>query len=111
MWSARPKQLKELNLGATAVGTGLNAGDDYHGARDRQLSVHTGIDVRPAANRFRVTQSMGDVLAYSGAMRRLAVELSKIASDLRLLSSGRAPGSARSRCPLCSPGRRSCRAR
>ena len=43
---------------------------------------------RPAANLFRVTQSMGDVLAYSGAMRRLAVELGKIASDLRLLSMG-----------------------
>ena len=60
--------LKELNLGATAVGTGLNAGDDYTDARASRTSARlTGIDVTPAANRFRVTQSMGDVLAYSGA--------------------------------------------
>jgi aspartate ammonia-lyase len=55
--------LKELNLGATAVGTGLNAGDDYTERALANISVHTGIDVRAAANRFRVTQSMGDVLA------------------------------------------------
>ena len=57
--------------------------------RDRQpLPVLPGLALRPAGNLFRVTQSMGDVLAYSGALRRLAVELGKIASDLRLLSMG-----------------------
>src|SRR5678815_1898554 len=86
--------LKELNLGATAVGTGLNAGDDYTERALANIGVHTGIDVRPAANRFRVTQSMGDVLAYSGAMRRLAVELSKIAGALRLLLPGPRAGLA-----------------
>ena len=96
--------LKELNLGATAVGTGLNAGDDYTERALANISVHTGIDVRPAANRFRVTQSMGDVLAYSGAMRRLAVELSKIASDLRLLSSGPRAGLAEIVLPPVQPG-------
>jgi aspartate ammonia-lyase len=96
--------LKELNLGATAVGTGLNAGDDYTERAIANISVHTGIDVRPAANRFRVTQSMGDVLAYSGAMRRLAVELSKIASDLRLLSSGPRAGLAEIVLPAVQPG-------
>jgi aspartate ammonia-lyase len=96
--------LKELNLGATAVGTGLNAGDDYTERAIANISVHTGIDVRPAANPFRVTQSMGDVLAYSGAMRRLAVELSKIASDLRLLSSGPRAGLAEIVLPAVQPG-------
>ena len=59
--------LKELNLGATAVGTGLNAGDDYTARAVANIGALSGIDVTPAANRFRVTQSMGDVLAYSGA--------------------------------------------
>src|SRR5262245_30730041 len=96
--------LKELNLGATAVGTGLNAGDDYTERAVANIGVLTGIDVTPAANRFRVTQSMGDVLAYSGAMRRLAVELSKVASDLRLLSSGPRAGLAEIILPPVQPG-------
>jgi len=58
----------------------------------------------PAVNRFRVTQSMGDVLAYSGAMRRLAVELSKIASDLRLLSMGPRAGLGEIALPAVQPG-------
>ena len=96
--------LKELNLGATAVGTGLNAGDDFTERAVANIGVHTGIDVTAAPNRFRVTQSMGDVLAYSGAMRRLAVELSKIASDLRLLSSGPRAGLAEIVLPAVQPG-------
>jgi aspartate ammonia-lyase len=96
--------LKELNLGATAVGTGLNAGDDYTARAVGNISVLTGIDVRPAVNRFRVTQSMGDVLAYSGAVRRLAVELSKVASDLRLLSSGPRAGLGEIVLPAVQPG-------
>ena len=96
--------LKELNLGATAVGTGLNAGDDYAERAIANISVFTGIDVRPATNYFRVTQSMGDVLAYSGAVRRLAVEVSKVASDLRLLSSGPRAGFAEIVLPAVQPG-------
>jgi aspartate ammonia-lyase len=57
-----------------------------------------------AANLFRVTQSMGDVLAYSGAMRRLAVEVSKIASDLRLLSMGPRAGLSEIVLPAVQPG-------
>ena len=97
-------QLKELNLGATAVGTGLNAGDDYTRLAVAGLSRLIGTDLKPATNRFRVTQSMGDVLAYSGAMRRLAVELGKIASDLRLLSSGPRAGIAEIVLPAVQPG-------
>jgi aspartate ammonia-lyase len=96
--------LQELNLGATAIGTGLNAGDDYTALAVGQLSRLTALTLTPADNRFRVTQSMGDVLAYSGAMRRLAVELSKIASDLRLLSMGPRAGLAEIKLPPVQPG-------
>ncbi|MGE3705783.1 MAG: aspartate ammonia-lyase [Vicinamibacterales bacterium] len=97
-------QLHELNLGATAVGTGLNAGDDYRRRVVAEIARETGWPLRPAANLFRVTQSMGDVLACSGAMRRLAVELGKIASDLRLLSMGPRAGVAELRLPAVQPG-------
>ena len=97
-------QLLELNLGATAVGTGLNAGDDYATQAIAHLASATGLPLRPADNRFRVTQSMGDVLAYSGALRRLAVELGKIASDLRLLSMGPRAGIAEILLPPVQPG-------
>ena len=102
--SRAAEQLKELNLGATAVGTGLNAGDDYAERAVANLSRFTGIQLRTAENRFRVTQSMGDVLAYSGAMRRLAVELAKVASDLRLLSMGPRAGLSEIVLPAVQPG-------
>src|SRR5258706_2657319 len=98
------EQLKELNLGATAVGTGLNAGDDYTRLPISNLSRALAVDLVPAANRFRVTQSMGDVVAYSGAMRRMAVELTKVASDLRLLASGPRAGIAEIILPAVQPG-------
>jgi aspartate ammonia-lyase len=98
------EQLYELNLGATAVGTGLNAGDDYTYAAIANLARYTSLPLRPAADRFRVTQSMGDVLAYSGALRRLAVEVNKIASDLRLLSMGPRAGLAEIQLPPVQPG-------
>ena len=97
-------QMQELNLGATAVGTGLNAGDDYTTLTIARLADFTGIAVRPAADRFRVTQSMGDVLGYSGALRRLASEVGKIASDLRLLSMGPRAGIAEIQLPPVQPG-------
>ena len=97
-------QLLELNLGATAVGTGLNAGDDYTELAVANLASEMNLPLRPAVNRFRVTQSMGDVLAWSGAMRRLAVEVSKIASDLRLLSMGPRAGIAEIQLPSVQPG-------
>jgi len=98
------KGLHELNLGATAVGTGLNAGDEYAALAIRNLSRDTSLPLTPAANRFRVTQSMGDVVTYSGAMRRLSVELGKIASDLRLLSMGPRAGLSEVVLPPVQPG-------
>jgi aspartate ammonia-lyase len=96
--------LHELNLGATALGTGLNAGDEYTRLAVDALARLTRLPLRPARNRFRVTQSMGDVVAYSGALRRLAVELAKISSDLRLLSMGPRAGIAEIRLPAVQPG-------
>jgi aspartate ammonia-lyase len=98
------EELYELNLGATAVGTGLNAGDDYAYAAVANLARYTSLPLRPAADRFRVTQSMGDVLSFSGALRRLAVEVNKVASDLRLLSMGPRAGLSEIRLPAVQPG-------
>jgi len=98
------RQLEELNIGATAVGTGLNAGDEYRRLVTGNLARYTGLPLTPAANLFRVTQSMGDVLAYSSAMRRLAIELAKIASDLRLLSMGPRAGLSEITLPAVQPG-------
>jgi aspartate ammonia-lyase len=98
------EQLLELNLGATAVGTGLNAGEEYRRLVVANLARDTGFALRPADDSFRVTQSMGDVLAYSSAMRRLAVEVGKIASDLRLLSMGPRAGLSEIALPAVQPG-------
>jgi aspartate ammonia-lyase len=98
------EQLHELNLGATAVGTGLNAGDEFRRLVIDRLRRDTELPVVPASNLFRVTQSMGDVLAYSGAMRRLAVEVAKVANDLRLLSMGPRAGLTEIRLPPVQPG-------
>ena len=98
------EQLHEMNIGATAVGTSLNAGDDFRRLVVDHLARYTSLPLTPARNLFRVTQSMGDVLAYSGAMRRLAVEVGKIASDLRLLSMGPRAGLSEIALPAVQPG-------
>ena len=97
-------QLRELNIGATAVGTGLNAGEEFRRLVVSYLARDTTLPVTPAINLFRVTQSMGDVVAYSGAIRRLAVELGKVASDLRLLSMGPRAGLSEITLPAVQPG-------
>ena len=101
---AASRQLAELNLGATAVGTGLNASREYRDAAIAHLRTYTGLPLEPAANLFRVTQSMGDIAAYSGALRRLSIELGKIASDLRLLSMGPRAGISEIALPAVQPG-------
>ena len=98
------RQLLELNLGSTAVGTGLNAGNDFTASAVASLATSTGARLRPAVSRFRVTQSMGDVLGYSGALRRLAAEVGKVASDLRLLAMGPRAGIAEIKLPAVQPG-------
>jgi aspartate ammonia-lyase len=98
------EELYRLNLGATAVGTGLNAGEHFARLTVQMVADLTELPLTPARNRFEVTQSMGDVLAYSSAMRRLAVEVSKIASDLRLLSMGPRAGIGEIKLPAVQPG-------
>jgi aspartate ammonia-lyase len=98
------EQLTELNLGATAVGTGLNAPADYAETAVNYLRSYTNLPLRRAKNLFRVTQSMGDIAAYSAAMRRVSIELGKIASDLRLLSMGPRAGVSEIVLPPVQPG-------
>jgi len=98
------EQLLELNIGATAIGTSLNAGEEYRRLVVANLARYTSLSLRPATNLFRVTQSMGDVLAYSGAVRRLAVEVGKVANDLRLLSMGPRAGLSEIVLPAVQPG-------
>src|SRR4029450_4235600 len=94
----------ELNTAPRGFGTSLNAGDDFRRLVVDHLARYTSLPLTPARNLFRVTQSMGDVLAYSGAMRRLAVEVGKIASDLRLLSMGPRAGLSEIALPAVQPG-------
>jgi aspartate ammonia-lyase len=96
--------LRELNLGATALGTGLNAGPAYVERVLHHLTEATGIEWLVPDSYFRVTQSMGDVVAVSGAMRRLAIEVGKVASDLRLLSMGPRAGLGEIVLPSVQPG-------
>jgi aspartate ammonia-lyase len=96
--------LHELNLGATALGTGLNAGPQYVSRVLQHLTDATGIEWLVPDSYFRVTQSMGDVVSVSGAMRRLAIEVGKVASDLRLLSMGPRAGLAEITLPSVQPG-------
>jgi aspartate ammonia-lyase len=96
--------LCELNIGATAVGTGLNAGPEYVERVLAPLRESAAFAVKPPDSYFRVTQSMGDVVAFSGAVRRLATEIGKIASDLRLLASGPRAGLAEIVLPAVQPG-------
>jgi aspartate ammonia-lyase len=82
----------------------LNAGSDYAERTVAKLRDLTGLALARARNRFRVTQSMGDVVTYMGAIRRLAIELGKIASDLRLLSMGPRAGLGEIALPAVQPG-------
>jgi aspartate ammonia-lyase len=80
--------LLEIPLGGTAVGTSLNAHEDFPSIVVECLRAITRLDLRGADDRVQSQQSLGDFVALSGMLRCVAVELSKIANDLRLLSSG-----------------------
>ncbi len=69
--------LRQLNLGATAAGTGMNAHPEYRARVAKEISARTGIAFKPAENLFEVTQSLGDFLHFSSALRLLALELGK----------------------------------
>jgi aspartate ammonia-lyase len=78
----------EINMGATAIGTGINAHPDYRPLVCQQLRAITGVPVVSAANLIEATQDCGSFVQLSGVLKRVAVKLSKICNDLRLLSSG-----------------------
>ncbi|MET8975617.1 aspartate ammonia-lyase [Streptomyces sp. NPDC004539] len=80
--------LGETSLGATAVGTGIAAAPGYAAAAVRHLRELTGLDVTPAADLVEATSDTGVFLLVSGVLKRTAVKLSKVCSDLRLLASG-----------------------
>ncbi|MDO7869047.1 aspartate ammonia-lyase [Nocardioides jiangxiensis] len=80
--------LHEINLGATAIGTGLNAPAGYAEAACRHLREITGLPLVTAADLIEATQDCGAFVHLSGVLKRVAVKLSKTCNDLRLLSSG-----------------------
>ena len=80
--------IHEINLGATAIGTGINAHPDYARLVCRYLSDITGIKLVTAGNLVEATQDCGAFVQVSGVLKRVAVKLSKTCHDLRLLSSG-----------------------
>ena len=80
--------IHEINLGATAIGTGINAHPDYACLACRYLADITGIKLETAGNLVEATQDCGAFVQVSGVLKRVAVKLSKSCHDLRLLSSG-----------------------
>ena len=80
--------LAEVHLGGTAIGTGLNAPPKYSEVVTRHLSEILGIEIVVAKNRIHATQDTNDFILTSGILKRIAIKLSKISNDLRLLSSG-----------------------
>ncbi|MDF1500816.1 MAG: aspartate ammonia-lyase [Anaerolineales bacterium] len=96
--------LRRLGIGGTATGTGLNAHPEYHARMIAALADWTDLDLRPSDNLFESMQSMADLSDFSASLRTLAVTLTRIANDLRLLSSGPATGLAEIRLPAVQPG-------
>ena len=80
--------IQEINLGATAIGTGINAPAGYADLACRHLAEISGIPVVKAANLVEATQDTGAFVQLSGVLKRVATKLSKTCNDLRLLSSG-----------------------
>ena len=96
--------LLELAIGGTATGTGANAPPGYRELVIRNLRTLTGLDLVPARNSFEALQSRAPMGAFSGSLRELALELIRIANDLRLMSSGPAAGLDEILLPPVQPG-------
>ncbi|MGD9978876.1 MAG: aspartate ammonia-lyase [Bacteroidales bacterium] len=98
------KLFLEINMGATAIGTGINSEPGYSEKVLIHLRKITGIDLELSANLVEATQDTGAFVMYSSAVKRLAVKLSKICNDLRLLSSGPRTGINEINLPPMQPG-------
>jgi aspartate ammonia-lyase len=96
--------LRDLGIGGSAVGTGVTVEKEYPQLMNKHLGEITTLDLRVGADRVQLMQSMGDVAAFSAALRVLALELSKIASDLRLMAMGPRTGIDEIRLPAVQPG-------
>jgi aspartate ammonia-lyase len=96
--------LRDLGIGGSAVGTGVTVEKEYPALMIEHLRQITGLDLRVGADRIQLMQSMGDVAAFSAAIRVLALDLSKIASDLRLMVMGPRTGIDEIKLPAVQPG-------
>jgi aspartate ammonia-lyase len=96
--------LRDLGIGGTAVGTGVTAEPQYPGLMVKHLEKVSGLKLRVGKDRIQLMQSMGDAAAFSAQLRVLAIDLSKIASDLRLMASGPRTGLDEVRLPAVQPG-------
>ncbi len=96
--------LREVNLGGTAIGTGINADPRYADLAVKHLSEVCGHSMRLAADLIEATSDMGAFVLFSGMTKRLAIKLSKICNDLRLLSSGPRTGFNEINLPAQQPG-------
>jgi aspartate ammonia-lyase len=96
--------LKEINLGATAIGTGINSPPGYAELVTRKLQEVSGVPVIKSPNLVEATQDSGAFVQMSGVLKRVAVKLSKICNDLRLLSSGPRCGLQEIQLPPMQPG-------
>src|SRR5438128_2016842 len=96
--------LRDLGIGGSAVGTGLNVEPHYPRLMVKHLKDLTGLELREGQDRVQLMQSLGDATAFSGVLRTYAVDLGKIASDLRLLASGPRTGLAEILLPAVQPG-------
>ena len=94
----------EINMGATAIGTGINAPVGYAKLCAKNLAQFSGYPIVSAPNLVEATPDTGSYVIYSSAMKRLAVKLSKICNDLRLLSSGPRAGFFEINLPPMQPG-------
>ncbi|WP_444958330.1 aspartate ammonia-lyase [Microbulbifer sp. ZKSA002] len=95
---------KEINMGGTAIGTGINTDPEYRQLVVNALSEISGIDFVCAENLVEATSDMGAFVMFSGVMKRIAVKISKICSDLRLISSGPRAGLNEINLPPMQPG-------
>jgi len=100
----RQKNLYTLALGGTAAGTGANAHPKYKHLAVAELGKMTGFPLKPAENAFEALQSYRPVQAVSSGLKELALELIRVANDLRLLSSGPTTGLAEIELPPVQPG-------
>jgi len=96
--------LRDLGIGGSAVGTGVNVEPDYPRLMLKNLSKATKLKLREGEDRIQLMQSMGDVAGFSAQLKVLALDLSKIASDLRLMASGPRTGLDEIRLPAVQPG-------